>query len=217
MEMCDACYAALPWLVPPLCVRCGEDFMVPIPEDARQFDDRTCARCRKSSPAYSFARSALKYEGVARAAVRALKFGGRKALGGSLADLMEKSMRRFPELAAGVQEVVPVPLHAKREQERGYNQSAVLARNLAERLGLPYADGAVARLRQTPPQVGLDRLARKRNMEGAFEVTDVPRVEGKVILLVDDVMTTGATVSACAAALKAAGAGEVRVVTLARG
>ncbi len=217
IELCDTCTSSLPWLNPPFCQRCGDDFRVPSEADAEQFANRTCVRCRESPPAYSVARSALKYEGAARAAIHALKFHGRKALGRSLALILEQGFRKFPEIAENAQGILPVPLHPQRQRERGFNQAAVLAKALSPRLGLQYLNGAVARLRVTPPQVGLDRQARIHNMQGAFEVMNEGAIFDKTLLLVDDVMTTGATVSACAQALTKSGAREVRIITFARG
>jgi ComF family protein len=119
---------------------------------------------------------------------------------------------------AGIPEpprLLAVPLHRRRLRERGYNQSALLARELRKRWALPAASGQLVRLRDTPPQVGLDRPSRRRNVAEAFGWQGPP-LAGRPVLLVDDVATTGSTLEACGQALKAAGAGRIEAVTLAR-
>lgn len=217
IEFCAGCRASLPWLDPPFCLRCGDWFSVAAEADAEGFARRDCARCRADPPAYSFARAVFRYEGPVRAAIHSFKFGGRRALGASLAALVVERVRRSTGIVDGVDALVAVPLHPRRERERGYNQARIVAARLAAETGLPLLEGGVKRVRLTPPQVGLNRPARIENMRGAFAVTDPDAVTGRKLLLVDDVMTTGATVAACARALLRAGAAEVRVLTIARG
>jgi ComF family protein len=112
--------------------------------------------------------------------------------------------------------LVPVPLHPRRLRERGFNQSELLAQALGRRSGLVVAPEALVRRKETPPQTGLTAAARRSNVSGAFTVRRRSRVAGRVVVLVDDVVTTGATARACAAALRAAGTTEVRLVTAAR-
>jgi len=158
--------------------------------------------------------SAFRYEGVARQAVQSLKFRGRKTLATTFAILLEKRLADEPGFLEGVDLIVPVPLHPSRRRERGFNQSALVARELARRWEIPASEKALVRNRKTRPQVGLSARERADNIRGAFEAG--PEVRGKVILLVDDVMTTGATASACARGFRAGGAEETRVLTLAR-
>jgi ComF family protein len=165
------------------------------------------------------ARAAGLYDGSLRAILHAFKYQGRRSLAGPLAAAMA---RADPQALSGVDFVVPVPLHPSRERERGFNQ----ARDLALRLGAACID-ALARVRPTAPQTSLSAARRRRNVQNAFALRPAPRwswiprrrgraVEGAVILLVDDVATTGATLDACARALKDAGAREVRALTAAR-
>ena len=112
--------------------------------------------------------------------------------------------------------LVPVPLHPRRRRERGYNQSELLARELAIRTGLELAARALVRRVDTPPQAGLSAAGRRRNVAGAFAVRKRTSVAGRVVVLLDDVMTTGATALACARILKEAGAAEVRLLSVAR-
>jgi ComF family protein len=130
---------------------------------------------------------------------------------------MLRSLADNPKFTVGLDAISYVPLHPARERERGYNQAAELAREIAGPLGLPLLRGAVDRSRSTPPQVGLNRPDRMTNVKGAFATSGSCQVEGLALLLVDDVMTTGATANECARELLRAGAREVRVATFARG
>jgi ComF family protein len=151
---------------------------------------------------------------VARDAVHALKYNYLSALAQPMAQLMARYVEEEEAVAADV--FVAVPLYARRQRLRGYNQSALLARELSRLCGLPLTQRGLARRRNTPPQArSADAEARKRNVTDAF-VADRRWVEGKRILLIDDVMTTGATLDACASALRRAGAASVWALTFAR-
>jgi len=216
-EFCAGCLASLPWMPEPVCAVCGEGFKVPSPGDADRFAGRVCVRCREDPPPFIRARAAFAYQGAIRHAVQALKFRGRRAAGGALGRLMVEGLDRAGEIPQGIAMIAPVPLHRSRLRQRGYNQAALVAEPLAAALGLPLEEDVLVRERPTPPQVGLDRRERVLNLAGAFAVTAPGRVGGKRVLVVDDVLTTGATVSACAGALVKAGAQEVRVAAVARG
>ncbi len=205
---CPACAGALPRLDPPVCLRCGE----PLVADAAG----PCDRCRRTPPAFTIARAACRFAGPARAAIHALKFDGVRSAAAPLAALLAADFDRWPALRDGVDAVLPIPLHPVRRRGRGYDQAAMLATGLATARALPTLSGVVARARATPPQVGLDRAARLVNLTGAFTVRVPAAVAGRTLLLVDDVLTTGATADACARALLEAGAREVRVYTVAR-
>jgi ComF family protein len=123
---------------------------------------------------------------------------------------------RIRELLAGQPVLVPVPLHPRRRRERGFNQSELVAAALAARTALSVCAGALVRRKDTAPQAGLTAAERRRNVAGAFAVRQRPRIAGQVVVLVDDVWTTGATARACARILREAGAREVRLLSLAR-
>jgi ComF family protein len=142
-------------------------------------------------------------------AVRALKFHGQLAVARSLGRAMASLASAEPGAV-----VVPVPLHVDRLRERGYDQAALLARELARATGLPLAVRALRRIQPTPAQTALDAAARRSNLRGAFASSE--RAPARTIVLVDDVLTTGATVDACARALRRAGAARVVVVTVGR-
>jgi ComF family protein len=173
-----------------------------------------CARCRRIAGLVDAARSAGLYEGTLRDIIHAFKYDGRRGLAAPLAAMMRAAGR---EMLAGADAVVPVPLHPWRRLRRGFNQADDLARHLG-----PPVLRALWRTHATVPQTGLSSAARRRNLRGAFALSRLMTgrqrragVEGRVIVLVDDVRTTGATLEACAAALKRAGAKQIRALTAA--
>lgn len=200
--LCDRCFRAIRRLEEPLCPRCGRQLA---------FRNDWCS-CRRRLPHLARLRAAAAYEPPLSAAVHRFKYGGWRALGAPLAGLLAARLA-VDGLPADV--ILAVPLHGARLRERGYNQSEELARSLRRRLDLKPAKGRLIRVRDTPPQVGLDRIRRLQNVEDAFAWRGPPG-SGEPVLLVDDVVTTGATMEACAAALAAAGFGRVSGITLAR-
>jgi ComF family protein len=206
---------ALDWLgsllAPPRCVAC--DGAVP---RLATF----CASCRSTverpppEPDVS-ATAAFVYGGAIAEAITRMKYQGRPDIARPLGDLLWRALEpRAGSLRGCV--VVPVPLHPGRLAERGFNQSALVARRVAKHLGAPLAAVALARARDTPRQATLDRHARQNNVAGAFRTRAPGRVRGRTVLLVDDVRTTGATLEACAGALHAAGAFAVVTAVVAR-
>ncbi len=170
-----------------------------------------CALCREGLRGFDDAHCFGAYGGTLRSLIHLFKYGGVKPLAGHLARLLRDAIpadRRFDA-------VVPIPLYWWKHWERGFNQSELLAREIGRHRGIPTVN-AMRRLRATSTQAGLSRSARRRNVAGAFAVKNRHAVAGKRILLVDDVMTTGATASAGGAALKAAGALSVTLLTVAR-
>ena len=148
-------------------------------------------------------------------AIHELKYRGRRRVAGRLARMLLED-QAVRELLAGSDVLVPVPLHPRRLRERGFNQAALLAAELGRRTGCPGGEGALVRRRDTSSQAGLSAAARRRNVRDAFAVRRRGLVAGRVVTLVDDVLTTGATAHACAQALKAGGAAEVRLLSAAR-
>jgi ComF family protein len=202
--LCQSCQAELPRARPPRCPICWQP----------QRQAAPCGRCREERPAFEGARSLYLYEGAAREAVRALKYNYLSALAEPMAQLMAHYVEEEEAIEADL--LVPVPLYGRRQRLRGYNQSALLARELSRLGGLPLAERGLARCRNTPPQArSAGAEARRGNVADAFKA-DRRWVEGKRILLIDDVMTTGATLDACARVLREAGAASVWALTFAR-
>jgi ComF family protein len=220
-RVCNACWAALaPW-TGPVCSRCG----LPLASD-RALDSvaALCGDCRNGEFHFDRARSYGLYAGRLREVILQLKFHGGERLGPKLGVLLVEAWKSL-EAETPVERplVVPVPLHRSRERERGFNQAEFLARGFcrAFRSADPgrWADlvaHTLRRRRATRPQAGLSLRGRHENVRGVFEVVRPARVRDREVFLVDDVMTTGATVSACARELKRAGARQVVVLTAAR-
>jgi ComF family protein len=211
--ICRACWLAIPRLSPPWCDWCGDVLpstpaLVPL-----------CARCLQVPPGFDLARSAGRYEGALRELIHAFKFEQRRILAPPLARLMTHA---GAEVLAGADAVVPVPLHPWRSLRRGFNQADDLARHL----GLPVWR-VLRRTRRGPPQASLPAPRRQAGVDGAFApIRALPRIVpigapsrlllGATVVLVDDVMTTGATLDECSRVLIAAGARRVRALTVAR-
>ncbi|AMS29643.1 MAG TPA: amidophosphoribosyltransferase [Hyphomonadaceae bacterium] len=197
-------WRALDFLYGPGCMRCG----FPIPEATGP--DILCPVCLAQPPLYHRARAALAYDDLSKPLVLNLKHGGRKdGLRAFAAWMVEAA-----PFVAEADQILPVPLHWLRLWQRGYNQAGWLAEALARRTGRPYNPLLLRRKRATPSQNGLSASGRKRNVTGAFHIAQP--VAGQSFVLVDDVMTTGATLQACTAALLRAGAVRVDCVALAR-
>jgi len=214
--VCERCWRSILPLTPPLCDRCGD----PLPAwRAISVPLARCPRCRRGRRHVDRARAIGGYDGSLRAIVHALKYEGRRSLARPLAAMMRA---RGADMLAGADWVVPVPLHPSRRRERGFNQAA----DLAGYLDVPTLH-ALCRTRATATQTGLPAARRHRNVRGAFARTigregregldGQEGLEGSVVVLVDDVSTTGATLEACARVLKeVAGVREVRALTAAR-
>jgi ComF family protein len=200
--LCGPCWASFSLVAPPLCATCG----VPVPTDAIV----RCADCRAETPPFDYARAAASYGGAVREAVHALKFGGRRSLARPLGDLIVAHCA--PSIAP--EAFVPVPLARARERERGFNQAALLAERLGERLHVRVRTRWLVRLRATVAQSELTASERHANVANAFVAA--PAVAGRDVVVVDDVITTGATVRECARALRKAGARRVGVLAVAR-
>lgn len=205
--LCAPCFSHLREVKAPYCAQCGAPF-------AQPGDKGLCAGCMHAMPPYTRARTVWVYNDVSAALVGRLKFQDRTAM---LAHYGAALVRAGGDVLAEVDLVMPVPLHWRRLVARRYNQSALLAYAMRRYVAwLPVDVRNLRRVRHTVPQTRLRGEERRRNVKGAFAVRDKAAVAGKVVLLVDDVMTTGATALACVKALQDAGAKEVRVLTLAR-
>jgi ComF family protein len=203
--LCEPCWQGLPRHRAGVC-RCG----LPLPPGLS-----LCGRCRRGRQPFSAGASLGPYEGSLRVVLHSLKYSGRRRAAKRLAlALLEDAA--VDGLVRGSDVLVPVPLYPRRLRERGFNQSALLAGELGRRCGRPACADALVRRRDTRPQAGLTAAARRKNVRDAFAVRRRASVAGRVVTLVDDVVTTGATAMACARVLTAAGAKEVRLLSVAR-
>ncbi len=207
-RFCVGCWQSLEFLGPPSCVRCA----VPLPHDIGP--DATCTRCDRDPPAFDRAAAAVAYGEVARTVALRLKYGRRPGVARTMAGQMARLLGDVPPDTL----VAAVPLHRWRLWKRGYNQALLIAQGVAEQAGLACRPDLVERTRATPVLRGLGSRERREAVRGAFAVPARHHgaLRGRVVLLIDDVFTSGATAEACAGALKRAGAREVRLLCWAR-
>lgn len=196
--VCDECRPKITLLSPPWCERCG------IPNDSH-------CRCVELSPAIANARAAAVYSGWMRRAIQLMKYENEPARIPGLAEMMAPLALGLPDFDA----LVPMPLHGSRRRRRGYNQAELLAVHLGAHINRPVSR-CLTRTRLTRQQVGLDAESRRQNVAGAFGAALAIDISGQRLLLIDDVMTTGSSLNACAEVLRAAGAAWVGTLTLAR-
>lgn len=204
---CPTCAQAVDPVVDPICAHCGHPQSAPTD---------LCNPCRGGErDALALVRAATLYTEPLRTAIRALKYDKQRELAPLLARYLIAVAQQPPwlEILAHIDGVIPVPLHAQRLAERGFNQSALLAGPFAERMGLPLTESWLHRERETRSQVGLNGAERRQNVAGAFRAD--PVVAGKRLLLIDDVFTTGTTLTECAQALRLAGCSAVYGLALA--
>ena len=203
-----------------VCARCGERLFSPYAIDDPEGEPR-CGLCRRIEPAFSRAVAYGSYESGLRELIHLLKYGGVRPAASVLGRMLGEAITTLEPLfpAEGVV-VVPVPLHRTKFRQRGFNQAELIARAALKlspsRERLHLCTGAFERKRETPSQIGLTSHQRRENLRGAFAVTQTEAVKGREVLVVDDVYTTGATVSECAKVLRRAGATKVWVATVAR-
>jgi len=204
-ELCGLCWAGLTFITPPMCTLCGYPFEHILPGES------LCAACHARQPKFDRAISALVYDDASRSLILAFKRGDRTSLATPLGRL---AARAGADLLAAADLLLPVPLHPRRLFARRFNQAALLTRTVSRISNIPWDPDLLHRRKNTPSQGGLSRHQRRSNMRGAFVVTR--KLDSRAVLLVDDVMTTGATAEACATVLRRAGAGWVGLLTVTR-
>ena len=205
----DTDWQSVQFLAEPSCTTCGFPFEYNVGEKA------LCAGCLTRPPKYTQARSALIYDDASRPLILSFKHGGKTD---NLARFAAQLRRVGHDMLETADYIVPVPLHKSRRLKRRYNQSVLLARALAKITTVPFDSDILRRVKPTPSQGGQSAAGRRRNVKGAFAVPihRKERLKGSHIILIDDVMTTGATVEACASVLLRSGAKRVDVLCLAR-
>ena len=209
-HICWDCWSDASHVEPPFCNLCGDPVAGAIDHDF------ICYACSAEKPAFDGARSVARYDGVVGEALRQLKYGKALWLAPDMSVLLTHCLNaEYPTQKFDL--IVPVPLHHVRRRARGFNQSAVLAYELGRRIKCPSRPGVLRRIRPTTTQTNLTAPQRLSNVRNAFISRRAKWLAGRRVLLVDDVMTTGATVNACAKALKKGGAASVHVITVARG
>lgn len=203
------CWGGLRFIGAPQCARCGVPFVLYMPEGT------LCGACLQAPPVYDRARAAFGYDGVGRSLVLGFKMADRTYCVPAFAAWLE---RAGAALIADADLLVPVPLHRWRLFARRFNQSALLTSDLARRTGKPWSPAVLVRRRATPSQASLPAAERRRNVRGVFAVPARARglIEGRRVLLIDDVLNTGSTANACAETLLKAKAAAVDVLTLTR-
>ncbi len=207
---CAACQQQIVRVAEPICSRCGDPLK---PYQVRgETTEPLCMDCQANPPSYQALRSYGIFAGPLRDALHRLKYQRDIGMGEALS---KHIIELYNDLKWDIDLITPVPLSQKRARERGYNQTALLARPLAYALRKPYLPEIMHRSRETRSQVGLTAIERHENVKDAF-TADYNQVNGKAVLVIDDVMTTGSTISACAQALRTAGASVVYALTLAR-
>jgi ComF family protein len=209
-SLCAKCWSAISFIEGPICATCG------LPFDAPVFEESRCAACYADPPSFDRARAVMRYDDASKESILAFKHGDRIELVPSFARWMARTGR---DLIVETDLIVAVPLHRTRLWSRRYNQAAELARSVAHHSRTRFEPVLIERVRHTPSQGDMPSAsARRRNVAGAFRLAPgtVEQVKGRTILVIDDVLTTGATVDACAQILKRGGAKAVYVLALAR-
>ncbi len=207
--ICKDCTKEIKRVESPLCLICGKPFK------SKEIRSHLCQDCTMASPPFWKARSLFVYEGIIKQAIIRFKFYGEYNLAIAMSHwLLYLFNKEF--VSEDIDCIIPVPLHIKRLRKRGYNQALLLGKEIAKISHIPISPHILKRIRWTEPQVNLNRTERLKNVKGAFQVVKKEDILSKKILLIDDVLTTGATIKECAIALTKAGASSIYVLTLAR-
>ncbi len=207
--VCQSCLDKINPVRLPFCMSCGRFF-----DGAGSL--HLCLNCLRERPHFSRHRSCGYYRGELKDLILLYKYQGIMILGRELAKFAAAASGEEVDLWWEVEALIPVPLHRRRQRERGFNQAQVIARDLARHKKLELVDKSLVKVRNTPAQTSLEARERIQNVRGAFQVKNEEKIRNKVLLLVDDVFTTGSTINECSRVLKKAGAKEVRALTIAQ-
>jgi competence protein ComFC len=207
--ICRSCLQRLKPHRTSFCICCGKFF-----DDAGE--PHFCEQCIGKRPVYSVHRSCGPYFGHLKDTIILFKYRGFQVLRKPLAAFVLRTVGEEDSLWWGIDCIMPVPLFPEKKKRRGYNQALELARELSARKDIDLVEGGLIKIKSTPAQTSLEASERRQNLKGAFTVTNGHKIEGKTILLVDDVLTTGSTLEECSSVLIEAGASEVRALTVAQ-
>lgn len=207
--VCHSCFQSLKPRRTSFCFCCGKFF-----DDSGE--PHFCRKCVIERPAFSVHRSCGQYIGKLKDIIILYKYRGFRVLGKPLASFALLALGREESLWWDVDSIIPVPLYPEKENQRGFNQAAVLAGELARRRNIELLENHLIKVKNTAPQTSLEAAGRHRNLRGAFRVISDSRIEGKTVLLIDDVYTTGSTLQECSLEMLKAGAREVRALTIAQ-
>ncbi|MCE2991423.1 MAG: ComF family protein [Candidatus Jidaibacter sp.] len=205
-SFCQKCWSKVEFIGKPCCEKCS----IPLPVD---YLGRRCYKCVSHPPKFDVCISVFRYDDFTKKLIHDFKFNDKTGYAKSFAHMMYNQSGQLLEQA---DVVIPVPMHKTRVQRRKYNHATLIARNISKLSGVKLEVDALIKLRPSVNQMGLNRLERARNLLGAFSVSDDSLIRNKSIVLVDDVLTTGATASECAKTLKQFGAKKIIVLTAAR-
>lgn len=205
---CSNCLSEIRWIEPPFCSICGAPFV------SKEAENHPCGGCLTHRKSFGVARALGAYEGSLQKTIHRWKYKEKTYLTPFFGQWMAEGLNRHWE-PGSFDLLIPVPLHPHRLRERGFNQALLLVKEISCRTGIPYGKTILRKKKPTIPQVTLSGLERERGLKGAFQAVSGEGLAGRSVLLVDDVYTTGATVNACARALRRAGAKRVDVLTLA--
>ncbi len=205
---CTDCLSKIRWIEPPICTLCGVPFL------SQKVDSHHCGACLTRRRYFTMARALGCYEGPFREAIHRWKYEEKHHLTSFFGEKLVEGFWRYWDSHA-FDLLIPVPLHTKRLRERGFNQALLLVKELSRKTQIPYAKRLLRKIKPTTPQVHLSGREREREVKGSFHVSRPQEIQGRSILLIDDVYTTGATVNECAKVLLNAGAERVDVLTLA--
>ena len=207
--ICRSCWESIKPSSFSYCLCCGRFF-----NGSRE--PHLCLDCLEERPPFSYHRSCGKYKGKLRDIILLYKYRHFQVLGKDLAHFVYRTLGREEEIWWKADAIIPVPLHPKRKKQRGFNQAQIIAKELARLKGIEFVSGRLVKIKNVPPQTSLEVKEREKNVSGAFAVVKREEIKGKVVLLVDDVYTTGSTIRECSSVLREAGVKEVRAMTVAQ-
>jgi ComF family protein len=206
--VCPDCHSEIRWIEPPFCSICGTPFV------SSEIENHPCGPCVTKKRYFRVARALGFYQGPLREAIHRWKYEGKTYLTPLFAGWLSEGLHRYwNDIPFDL--LIPVPLHSSRLRKRGFNQALLLVKELSHRTGIPYLKRALRKRTPTLPQVNLNGPEREKGVRGSFQTDERDQLQGKSVLLIDDVYTTGATVNECSRVLVAGGAKEVYVLTLA--